>query len=58
MDIHVELYEACAGGDLTTFENALNRHFVETEKTVCDGFRLLHAGQTEATDPISREIAG
>ena len=33
MDLHVELYEACAGGDVTTFENALIRHYVETEQT-------------------------
>jgi DNA-binding GntR family transcriptional regulator len=50
MDLHVELYEACAGGNVTTFENALTRHFVETEKTVRDGFRSLAAGQAEATN--------
>ena len=50
MDLHVELYEACAGGDVTTFENALTRHYVETEKTVRDGFRSLQAGRTDATD--------
>ena len=50
MDLHVELYEACAGGDVTTFENALTRHYVETEKTVRDGFRSLEAGRTDATD--------
>ena len=49
MDLHVELYEACAGGDVTTFENALTRHFVETEKTVRDGFRALQAGRTDDT---------
>ena len=50
MDLHVELYEACAGGDVTTFENALTRHYVETEKTVRDGFSSLQAGPTDATD--------
>ncbi len=50
MDLHVELYEACAGGDVTTFENALTRHYVETEKTVRDGFSLLQADQADATD--------
>jgi DNA-binding GntR family transcriptional regulator len=50
MDLHVELYEACAGGDVTTFENALTRHYVETEKTVRDGFNSLQAGRTDATD--------
>jgi DNA-binding GntR family transcriptional regulator len=50
MDLHVELYEACVGGDVTTFENALTRHYVETEKTVRDGFRSLQAGRTDATD--------
>jgi DNA-binding GntR family transcriptional regulator len=50
MDLHVELYEACAGGDVTTFENALTRHYVETEKTVRDGFRSLQAGRPDATD--------
>ena len=50
MDLHVELYEACAGGDVTTFENALARHYVETEKTVRDGFSSLQAGRTDATD--------
>jgi DNA-binding GntR family transcriptional regulator len=50
MDLHVELYEACAGGDVTTFENALTRHYVETEKTVRDGFSSLQAGRTDATD--------
>jgi DNA-binding GntR family transcriptional regulator len=50
MDLHVELYEACAGGDVTTFENALTRHYVETEKTVRDGFSSLQAGRTAATD--------
>ena len=48
MSLHVELYEACAGGDLATFENALTRHYVETEKTICDGFRALQAGRTNA----------
>jgi DNA-binding GntR family transcriptional regulator len=52
MDLHVELYEACAGGDVTTFENALTRHYVETEKTVRDGFSSLQAGRTDATDSI------
>src|SRR6516165_6268382 len=50
MDLHVELYEACAGGNLITFENALTRHYVETEQTVRDGFRSLQAGQTEAAN--------
>jgi DNA-binding GntR family transcriptional regulator len=50
MDLHVELYEACAGGDVTTFENALTRHYVETEKTVRDGFSSLRAGRTDDTD--------
>jgi DNA-binding GntR family transcriptional regulator len=50
MDLHVELYEACAGDDVTTFENALTRHYVETEKTVRDGFSSLYAGRTDATD--------
>jgi DNA-binding GntR family transcriptional regulator len=50
MDLHVELYEACAGGDVTTFESALTRHYVETENTVRDGFRSLQAGRTDATD--------
>jgi len=48
MDLHVELYEACAGRDVTTFQNALIRHYVETEKTVRDGFSLLQNSQTEA----------
>ena len=50
MDLHVELYEACAGGDVTTFENALTRHYAETEKTVRDGFSSLQAGRPDATD--------
>ncbi len=50
MDLHVELYDACAGGDVTTFENALTRHYVETEKTVRDGFSSVQAGRTDATD--------
>ena len=50
MDLHVELYEACAGGDVTTFENALTRHYVETEKTVRDGFSSLQADRADATD--------
>jgi DNA-binding GntR family transcriptional regulator len=50
MDLHVELYEACVGGDVTTFETALTRHYVETEQTVRDGFRALQAGQVEATN--------
>jgi DNA-binding GntR family transcriptional regulator len=48
--LHVELCEACAGGDVTTFENALIRHYVETEKTVRDGFKSLQAGQNHATE--------
>ena len=48
MDLHVELYEACAGGNITTFQNALIRHYVETEETVRDGFSLLQNSQTEA----------
>ena len=50
MDLHLELYEACAGGDVTTFENALTRHYVETEKTVRDGFSSLQADRLDATD--------
>jgi DNA-binding GntR family transcriptional regulator len=50
MDLHVELYEACAGGDATIFANALTRHYVETEKTVRDGFRSLQAGRTDANN--------
>jgi DNA-binding GntR family transcriptional regulator len=50
MGLHVELCEACAGGDVTTFENALIRHYVETEKTVRDGFKSLQAGQNHATE--------
>ncbi|MGO9396761.1 MAG: GntR family transcriptional regulator [Xanthobacteraceae bacterium] len=50
MDLHIELYDACAVGDVTTFENALTRHYVETEKTVRDGFSSLQAGRTDATD--------
>ena len=50
MHLHVELYEACAGGDVTTFENALTRHYVETEKTVREGFNALQADQAEATN--------
>ncbi len=45
MDLHVELYEACAGGDVSTFEKALTRHLAETEKTVREGFRSLQAGR-------------
>lgn len=52
MDLHVELYEACAGGDVTTFENALTRHYVETEKTVRDGFSSLQAGRTDDADSL------
>ena len=44
MDLHVELYEACAGGDVATFENALTRHYVETEKTIRDGFSVAPGG--------------
>jgi hypothetical protein len=47
MDLHVEFYEACAGGDVTT-ENALTRHYIETEKAVHDGYRALQAGRAEA----------
>jgi DNA-binding GntR family transcriptional regulator len=43
MGLHVELYEACVGGDVVTFENALTRHYLETEETICDGFRSLQA---------------
>jgi len=50
MNLHVELYDACAGGDVTTFENALTRHYVETEKTVRDGFSSVQAGRTDATN--------
>ena len=35
---------------MTTFENALTRHYVETEKTVRDGFNALQAGRADATD--------
>jgi DNA-binding GntR family transcriptional regulator len=49
MDLHVELYEACAGGNVTTFENALTRHYVATEQTVRDGFSSLQAAQVEVT---------
>jgi DNA-binding GntR family transcriptional regulator len=52
MDLHVELYEACAGGNVITFENALTRHYVETEQTVRDGFRSLQAAQAEATNSL------
>ena len=52
MDLHVELYEACAGGDVTTFENALTRHYVETEKTVRDGFSSLQASRTDDADSL------
>jgi DNA-binding GntR family transcriptional regulator len=48
MGLHVELYEACAGGDVATFEKALTRHYEETEKTVSEGFRSLQAGRTDA----------
>jgi DNA-binding GntR family transcriptional regulator len=59
MDLHVELYEACAGGDVTAFENALTRHYVETEKTVREGFNSLQTGQTDAynSHPYSRGSA-
>jgi DNA-binding GntR family transcriptional regulator len=50
MDLHVELYDACAGGDVTTFESALTRHYVETEKTVRDGFSAFQADRADATD--------
>jgi DNA-binding GntR family transcriptional regulator len=50
MDLHVELYEACAGGDVTAFENALIRHYVETEQTVRDGFKSMEAIQAETTN--------
>jgi hypothetical protein len=33
IDLHVELYEAYASRDVTTFQNALIQHYVETEKT-------------------------
>jgi DNA-binding GntR family transcriptional regulator len=46
MNLHVELCEACAGGDVNTFENALTRHYAETEKTVSDGFRSLQMAPT------------
>jgi DNA-binding GntR family transcriptional regulator len=48
MGLHVELYEACAGGDVATFEKALTRHYEETENTVSEGFRSLQAGRTDA----------
>src|ERR1700733_2487001 len=47
MDLHVELYEACAGGDVTTFENALTRHYVEMEKTDHHFTRFLQTNQTQ-----------
>jgi DNA-binding GntR family transcriptional regulator len=50
MHLHIELYEACAGGDVTTFENALTRHYVETEQTVREGFKALQADQGEPTN--------
>ena len=50
MDLHIELYEACAGGAVTTFENALIRHYVETEQTVRDGFKSMEAIQAETTN--------
>jgi DNA-binding GntR family transcriptional regulator len=49
MDLHVELYEACTGGDANTFESALTRHYEETEKTVRDGFKSLQAGRADAS---------
>jgi DNA-binding GntR family transcriptional regulator len=48
MDLHVELCEACAGRDVTTFQNALTRHYVETERTVRHGFRSLQVGRADA----------
>jgi DNA-binding GntR family transcriptional regulator len=50
MDLHVELYKACVGGEVIPFENALTRHYVETEQTVRDGFRSLQAAQVEVTN--------
>jgi DNA-binding FadR family transcriptional regulator len=50
MDLHVELYKACAGGDVTTFETALTRHYLETEQTVRDGFRSLQAAQADVAN--------
>jgi DNA-binding GntR family transcriptional regulator len=47
MGLHVELYEACAGGDVATFENALTRHYVETEKTISDGFKSPSLDRTD-----------
>jgi DNA-binding GntR family transcriptional regulator len=52
MDLHVELYEACAGGDVNTFETALTRHYVETEKTVRDGFKSLQASRADAAGAL------
>jgi DNA-binding GntR family transcriptional regulator len=52
MDLHIELYEACAGGDVITFENALTRHYVETEKTVRDGYKSLQAGRNDANSSL------
>ena len=48
MDLHVELYEACAGGDVLTSEKALTRHYVEAEQTVREGFEACQADQAEA----------
>jgi DNA-binding FadR family transcriptional regulator len=52
MDLHVELYEACAGGDVNTFEKALTRHYVETEKTVRDGFKSLQVRRNDTNSSI------
>jgi DNA-binding FadR family transcriptional regulator len=48
MELHTELYEACAGGDVNAFQNALTRHYVETERTVREGFRAIQADRAEA----------
>jgi DNA-binding GntR family transcriptional regulator len=48
IDLHVELYEACASREVTTFQNAHIQHYVKTERTVRDGFSLLQNSQPEA----------
>jgi DNA-binding GntR family transcriptional regulator len=47
MDLHVELYDACVERDVTAFQNALTRHYVETERTVRHGFRSLQIAKTD-----------
>ena len=53
MHLHIELYDACAGGDVATFENAIRRHYIETEKTVREGFRSFQAADL-TTEQIGR----